>query len=193
MFGTNLQKLMVTVFIIMSIFLPMFVANLVSANGGSIATVNTYPKDGGRYSEVDNFTYQTTAINTNTTVSVCIDNGTLMPMSFKGIINEAANGDAVARNWYTWQASTSAITNPGRHEFQFFSHYEVWQDTDQYWAEFNASSTSQSFTIAGAPSTSATSTKTTPSAPELQPWIITPFVVAMLLSTIIVRKRTPKK
>jgi hypothetical protein len=193
MLSRNLKKLMVAVFIATSIFLTLFAtANLVSANGGAIAIANTYPKDGGTYLAVDNFTYQTTAVNTNTTVSVCIDNGTLLPMSFQGIVNEAVNGDTVARDWYTWQVTISAITNPGRHTFQFFSHYYVWQDTNQYWAEFNARSTNQSFIIAGAFSTPQTSTQTTP-APELQPWIITPFVAAILLSTVIIRKRLPKK
>jgi hypothetical protein len=193
MLSRNLQKLTVTVFIVISIFLTLFVANLVSASGGSIAIANTYPKDGGTYLVVDHFTYQTTAVNTNTTVSVCIDNGALIPMSFQGIINEVVNSDTVARDWYTWQVTISAITNPGRHTFQFFSHYYVWQETDQYWAELNAHSINQSFIIDGAFSTSTASTKATPSVPELQPLIIMPFAVTILVSIVIIRKRIPKK
>ena len=193
MLSRNLQKLIVTVFIVISIFLTLFVANLVSASGGSIAVANNYPEDGGTYLVVDHFTYQTTAVNTNTTVSVCIDNGTLIPMSFQGIINEVVNGDTVARDWYTWQVTISAITNPGRHTFQFFSHYYVWQETDQYWAELNARSINQSFIIDGAFSTPPSSTQTTPSVSELQPLIIMPFAVTILLSIVIIRKRIPKK
>jgi len=193
MLRRNLKKLMVTVFIVISIFLTSFAANLVSASSGSIAIAHTYPEDGRTYLVVDHFTYQTTAVNTNTTVSVCIDNGTLIPMSFQGIINEVVNGDIVAHDWYTWQVTISAITNPGRHTFQFFSHYYVWQDTDQYWAELNARSINQSFIIAGAFSTPPASTQTTPSVPELQTWIIMPCAATILLSTIIIRKRIPKK
>jgi hypothetical protein len=189
MLSRNLKKLVVAVFIAISIFLNLFAANLVSANGGSIAIANTYPEDGGTYLSVDNFTYQTTAVNTNTTVSVCIDNGILIPMSFQGIINEAVNGDTVARDWSTWQVTISAITNPGRHAFQFFSHYYVWQDTDQYWAEFNARSTNQSFIIAGAFSTPPTSTRTTSSVPELSWLVIVPLLLFVFSVAVIFRHR----
>ncbi|MGD0450397.1 MAG: hypothetical protein ABSA79_04985 [Candidatus Bathyarchaeia archaeon] len=201
MFDRNLKKLMATVFIVVSVFLTLFAANLVSASGGSISMANTYPEDGGTYSVLDHFTYQTTAVNTNTTVSVSIDNGTLIPMSFQGIINEVVNGDSVARDWYTWQVTIPAITNPGNYTFQFFSHYYVWQDTDQYWAELNARSNTQSFTIADPlptlSSTTPTLAPTVPqlqSVPELQPWIILPYIaVAILISTLVIRARISKK
>jgi hypothetical protein len=186
-------------FMVVSIFLTLFSANLVSASDGSIAMVNAYPEDGGTYFLVDHFIYQITAVNTNTTVSVSIDNGPLIPMAFQGIINEVVNSDTVARDWYTWQITIPAITNPGRHTFQFFSHYYVLQDTDHYWAEFNACSTAQSFSIANStpPTSSPTTTRTVPELqpfPELQSWIIFPiFAVAIILSTIFFRKRIPKK
>jgi hypothetical protein len=201
MLDRNLRKPLIAMFIVVSIFLTMFAANLVSASGGSIALANAYPEDGGTYLVVDHFMYQTTAVNTNTTVSVSIDDGPLIPMAFQSIKNEMVNGDTVACDWYTWQVTIPAITNPGRHIFQFFSHYYVWQDTDHYWAEFNARSTAQSFTIAGPVSTPPTPTPTpTPTdpqlqpVPELQPWIILPLIaVAVLLSIVFIRKRIPKK
>ena len=73
----------------------------------------------------------------------------LVPMDFQGLTNETGNGDSTVQDWYTWKATTPAITEAGNHTFQFFSHYYVWQDSDQYWAEFNAQSTVYSFTIKG--------------------------------------------
>ena len=108
---------------------------------------NYYPNDGGTYGFVDHFLMQTTAVNTNTSVSVSIDGGPLVPMTYQGIINETVPGDTAARNWYTWQVAIPALTASGRHTFQFFYHYYVWQDKDQYWADFNAYSTVKSFTI----------------------------------------------
>ena len=99
---------------------------------------NYYPDDGGTYEFIDHFLDQTTAVNTNTTVSVSIDGGPLIPMAYQGIKNEMVSDDSDARDWYTWQVTIPAITAPGRHTFQFFSHYYVWQDADQYWAEFDA-------------------------------------------------------
>ena len=109
--------------------------------------VNYYPDDGGTYWFVDHFLKQTTAVNTDATVSVSIDGGPLTPMTYYGIINEMVPGDTAVRDWYTWQVSTPALTEPGIHTFQFFEHYHVWQDEDQYWADFNAQSTVKSFTI----------------------------------------------
>jgi hypothetical protein len=120
----------------------------VSASGGSIAMVNCYPNDGGTYGFVDHFLKQTTAVNTNTTVSVSIDGGPLTPMTYHGIIYEMVPGDTAVRNWYTWQVTIPALTAPSIHTFQFFDHHYVWQDEDQYWADFNAQSTVKSFTIA---------------------------------------------
>ena len=195
--------MVVAIFLVVSIFLSLFtvLSNLVSASGGSIALANYYPEDGATYVVVDHFTYQITAVNTNTTVSVSIDNGPLIPMVFQGITNEVVNSDTGTGDWYTWQATIPAITNPGNYTFQFFSHYYVWQDQDQYWAKFSYCSTIKSFTIAGPFSTSPTSTPTiTPKVPqlqpvsELQPWIILPlFAVTILASTIFMRKRLLKK
>jgi len=119
---------------------------------------NYYPNDGGTYGFVDHFLMQTTAVNTNTSVSVSIDGGPLVPMTYQGIINETVPGDTAARNWYTWQITIPALTAPGKHTFQFFYHYYVWQDKDQYWADFNAYSTVKSFTIAIPPPTTSQST-----------------------------------
>ena len=197
MFDRNLKKLLIKVLVAVSFFLTLFAANLVSASGGSISMAKIYPEDGERYLVIDHFIYQTSAVNINTTVSVCIDNGTLIPMAFQVIKNEIANDDNVARNWYTWQVTIPAVTNPGKHTFQFFSHYYVWQDTDHYWAELNARSTVQLFIITDTFSTPQTSTSTKiptipkmQPAPGLQPWIILPLVVVpTLLSTAVVRKR----
>ncbi|MGA2387132.1 MAG: hypothetical protein ABSG33_11460 [Candidatus Bathyarchaeia archaeon] len=197
MLDKNLKKPIIAVFIVVSIFLTLFSANFVSASGGSIAMANAYPEDGATYVVVDHFIYQATAVNTNTTVSVSIDNGPLIPMAFQGIINEVVNNDTVARDWYTWQVTIPAITNPGRHTFQFFSHYYVWQDTDYYWEEFNARSTAQSFSIADStpPKSTPTTTRPVPElqpVPEMQSWMIFPiFAVAIILSIIFFRKRMP--
>jgi hypothetical protein len=174
-------------------------SNLVFASGGSIAMVNTYPENGGSYLVVDHFIYQVTAVNTNTTVSVSVDNGPLVAMVFQGIINETVNGDNVTQGWYTWQVTMPAMTNPGNHTSQFFSHYYVWQD--QYWDEFNAHSLSQSFTLDGPSSTPATSTPTPKPnvpqlqlVPELETWIVLPLLtIVILLSTVILRKRIQRK
>jgi hypothetical protein len=68
-------------------------------------------------------------------------------MAYQGIINEMITGDTAVRNWYTWQVTIPALATPGIHTFQFFEHYYVWQDEDQYWADFNSQSTIKSFTI----------------------------------------------
>ena len=114
---------------------------------------NYYPDDGGTYEFVDHFVEQTTAVNTNTTVSVSIDGEPPIPMTYQGIKNEIVSGDTVARDWYTWNITVPAITAPGRHTFQFFRHYYVWQEADQYWAEFNSHSTVQSFNIGNSSAT----------------------------------------
>ena len=123
---------------------------------------NYYPNDGGTYGFIDHFLMQTTAVNTNTTVSVSIDGGPLTPMTYQGIINEMVPGDTVVRNWYTWQVAIPALTVPGRHTFQFFYHDYVWQDKDQYWADFNGYSTVKSFTIALPQPTPSQSTPNSP-------------------------------
>ena len=174
------------------IFLALFAlsSNLVLADGGSIAMANAYPENGGTYEVVDNILYQTTAANINTTVSVRIDSGPPIQMAYQGIRNEKAQGDTVARDWHTWQTKVPAIATPGRHTFQFFSHYYVWQTADQYWAEFDASSNPQSFVIADSllsPSSSRLST-TTNSVYFLAALSASP-IAAILLIGIFVRQR----
>jgi hypothetical protein len=153
----NLKELVIAVLTVFSVFLIYFSSStrLVFASGGSIAMVNYFPDDGGTYECVDHFLEQTTAVNTNTTVSVSIDGGPPISMTYQGIRNEMAPDDTVARDWYTWQIAIPAITAPGKHTFQFFSHYYVWQEVDQYWAEFDSYSDLHSFTIA-CPSTTPT-------------------------------------
>lgn len=191
MFHINLKKPIFSFLVAAAILLTILVASssLASAGGGSISQAKTYPQDGCTYLAIDNFAYQLSAVNPNTTVSISIDGESAVPMVFEGITNEAS-GD-----WYTWQASTPAITEPGNHTFQFFSHYYVWQDSDQYWAEFNAQSTVYSFTIKGDPSTQPTSSPTTtPSAPQVQvtpefpAWIILPSIAITLLAVLFVRR-----
>jgi hypothetical protein len=154
----------IAVFALVSIFLcfSAISAKPVCASGGTFAMANYYPNDGGTYGFVDNFLMQTTAVNTNTTVSVSIDGGPLTPMTYYGIITETVPGDTAVRNWYTWQVAIPAITAPGRHTFQFFENYYVWQDKDQYWADFKAYSTVKSFTITLPPPTPSQSTSNSP-------------------------------
>jgi hypothetical protein len=154
----------IAVFAAVSIFLCFSAISTkpVSASGGTIAMANYYPNDGGTYGFVDHFLKQTTAVNTNTTVSVSIDGGPLIPMTYQGIMNETVPGDTVVRDWYTWQVAIPALTAAGRHTFQFFYHYCVWQDKDQYWADFNAYSPVKSFTIALPPPTPSQSTPNSP-------------------------------
>jgi hypothetical protein len=123
--------------------------NIVHAGAGSIAMANSYPMNGATYDTVNSFIYQTTGVNTNTTVSVSIDGCKPITMSYQGIKNETAQNDSVSRNWFTWEATVAPITTAGKHSFQFFSNYYVWQEADQYWAEFNSYSEIKSFTISG--------------------------------------------
>jgi hypothetical protein len=179
------------------VFLVLFTSSirLFSANGASIAMTNHYPDDGGTYEFVDHFVEQTTAVNTNTTVSVSIDGGAPIPMTYQGIKNEIAPGDTVARDWYTWNITVPAITAPGNHTFQFFRHYYVWQEADHYWAEFNAHSTVQSFNI-GNPSVTPS-----PSPPPatMDPAYIYAVIAAsaitafLVLVTVTLRKRTQRR
>jgi hypothetical protein len=118
---------------------------------------NYYPNDGGTYPFVDHFLMQTTEVNVNTTVSVSVDGGPRTPMTYQGILNETVPGDTVVRSWYTWEVTIPALITAGRHTFQFFYNDYVWQDKDQYWADFNGYSTVQSFTIILPPSTSSQS------------------------------------
>ena len=147
-------------------------SNLFYANAVSISLVNHYPVDGETYEFIDHFVEQTTAVNTNTTVSISIDNGELIPLIYQGIRNEKVTGDTETRDWYTWNISTTAITEPGEHTFQFFRHYYVWQEADQYWGEFNSHSNVMSFTISDftiSPSPYPTSTPILSPTPTLAP------------------------
>jgi len=182
--------------IIVSVFLVLFAlsTSLFSASGASIAMVNCYPDDGEAYEFVDHFLEQTTAVNTNTTVSVSIDGEPLIPMTYQGIKNEIVSGDTVARDWYTWNITVPAITTSGRHTFQFFRHYYVWQEADQYWAEFNSQSTVQSFNIANS---SATPSPTPPSTTMNTAYIFaiiaaSAITAVLVLATFTLRKRTQR-
>jgi hypothetical protein len=190
----NLKKSTLIVFFVIFIFFLSFAvsANLVLAGGGSIAMAKTYPEDGGTYGVIDHFSYQTTAVNANTTVSVRVDDGPLLPMAYEGIRNEIAPGDTVTRDWHTWQATTPSLTTPGRHSFQFFSHYYVWQDADHYWAEFNACSTVRSFAIDGPFSTPVQSTPPTATNQVYFLAVLTasPLAAILFITVIISRRRT---
>jgi hypothetical protein len=121
-------------------------------------------------------------------------------MVFEGIQNELANDDTGPNERCTWQVTIPAITSPGNHTYQFFSHYYVWQDTDQYWAEFNARSIVNSFSIAAPDSNQPTlAPKSTDvpqqqTIPELQSWILLPLIGATtLMVSAFVKKRLPQK
>jgi hypothetical protein len=195
MLKRNLKASMLAVFSLVFILLISFAVSTdwVFASGGSIAMANYYPDDGGTYWFVDHFLEQTTAVNTNTTVSVSIDGGPPIPMTYQGVRDETVPGDTVARDWYTWQITIPAITASGRHTFQFFSQYYVWQDADHYWAEFNSYSNIHSFTIA--------SPLPTPSQPQppltiSSVYILTATTVSaiacFLLVTFVLRKHTQR-
>ena len=139
----------------------------VFAASGSIAKVYYYPQDQGSYEVVNYFLWQTTAVNTNTTVSVSIDGEPPIPLIYQGSKSEIIPGDTVPRELFTWKTTVSAITTPGRHTFQIFGHYYVWQEADNYWAEFNSCSDLHSFFIgflenSFSPSPDPISSQTTP-------------------------------
>lgn len=144
----------------------------VFASGGSIEMANYYPEDGATYTAIDHFLEQTTAINTNTSVSVSIEGAPPIPMTYQGIRNEIVPGDTEARNWHTWQIQIPPITAPGRYTFRFFSHYYVWQNADQYWAEFTSYSNVQSFEIGSSlPALSQSPNSVSPSGSSNQPLV----------------------
>jgi hypothetical protein len=185
------EKTTAAVLTLVCIFLTLltFSTNFVSAIGGSIAVANTYPENGEAYNSVDHFAYQLTDVNTNTTVSVSIDNGPLISMAYEGAKNEVFFGDTVARQWYSWRVTVPAILTHGKHTFQFFSHYYVWQEQDHYWAEFNACSTIRSFTIAGSSSAPTQALPTTISNPVyVIVAIASPLFGLLLLVSIKTRK-----
>ena len=180
------------------VFLVLFAlsASLFSASAASIAMANHYPDDGETYEFVDHFIEQTTAVNTNTTVSVSIDGESPIPMTYQGITNEIVPGDTVARDWYTWNITVPTITTPGDHKFQFFRHYYVWQEADQYWAEFNSHSTVHSFNIGNS---SATPSPTPPPQTTMNPAYIFAIIAAsaitafLILATFMLRKHTQRQ
>jgi hypothetical protein len=189
MLKRKLKEAMIIMLTVASVFLVLFTSstNLFSANGASVAMANYYPEDGETYEFIDHFLDQATAVNTNTTVSVCIDDGPLIPMTYQGVRNEMVLGDTVARDWYTWQITIPAITAPGRHTFQFFRHYYVWQEADQYWAEFNSYSVVQSFNIADSSSTPSQSPPPTTINPfSIFTAITLSLAVALLISLIFI-------
>jgi hypothetical protein len=145
----NVFRKFVIAFVLVTFFTCFFVIskNTVSASGGSITMTNCYPINGETYQVVDHFTEQILSVNTNTTVSVSIDGEKPIPMIYKGLVSKVAAGDSVAQNWYTWENTIPPLTAPGLHSFQFLGKYYVWQETDQYWAEFNYSSNVGSFII----------------------------------------------
>lgn len=193
MLKRNLKESMIVVLSAVSILLTLFAisTNLVFASGGSIAMANYYPENGGTYGFIDHFLEQTTAVNTNTAIAVSVDGGALIPMTYQGIRNEIVPGDTVARDWYTWQIAFPAITAPGRHTFQFFSHDCVWQEVDQYWADFDSYSNVQSFTI---PCPLPTPSQSPPPTTINPGWIFTAItlslVVAFLVFATFVRARS---
>ncbi len=146
---TNRKKIVIVMLNVVAVFLAFSAASAsrVFAGGGTIVIANHYPDDGETYEFIDHFMEQTTAVNVNTTVSVSIDGGPLIPLRFEGVREETAPGDTETRDWFTWQITVPAMTTPGNHTFQFFSHYYVWQGADEYWAEFNACSDVKSFSI----------------------------------------------
>ena len=196
MFRRNPIESMVLVLVGVFIFLVLSAAStsVVFASGGSISMANYFPADGATYELVDYFSEQTTGVNINTTVSVSIDGGPSIPMTYKGMINEIVPGDTVARDWHTWQTTVSAITASGKHTFQFFSQYYVWQQADQYWAEFNAYSAIKSFTIADSELNSKQSPQSTPANPLQIPTaaISLPAVVFSLCAVLLQRKQSKR-
>jgi hypothetical protein len=147
----NVKKSVMFLSITISTLIICFAAsiNIVSANSGSISQANYFPTNGQTYAFVDNFVYQLSAVNTNTTVSVSIDGGPRISMKFQEIISENSSEETAVHDWYTWETTVPAITTLGNHTYQFFGNYYVWQETDRYWAKFEYYSTVQSFTIEG--------------------------------------------
>ena len=128
--------------------------NTGSADGGSIANVKYYPEDGGFYDSVDCFVEQVTAINSNTTVWVSIDNQLLIQLSYQGLINEYKEEENATVEWHTWKIEVDPIVSSGIHTFQFFKQYQVWQKEDNYWADFYAHSEVKTFKITEPPTQS---------------------------------------
>ena len=163
----------VTFIVVATLVITSFLIPSVFAVAGSIARVNCYPQDQGTHVSVNYFLYQTSAVNTNTTVSVSVDGKPSIPMAYQGMKSEISSGDITESEWYTWQITVPAITAKGSHTFQFFSHYYVWQETGKYWAEFNGQTEVHTFTIG-----------INESAPSASPDPIAPSSVLPQLSVI---------
>jgi hypothetical protein len=131
------------------------------ADSGEIVLMKTFPEKDGTYEVVDHFLYQITGVNTNATLSVSIDGEPAISMIYQPIEYETLKNGTAPQTWYTWQITIPLISVKGNHSFQFFSHYYVWQDVDNYWAEFNSYSTKEYFSIIGV-SPTISETKTTP-------------------------------
>jgi hypothetical protein len=191
MFKGDLKESIIVALGVVSIFLTLFATstNPAFASGGSIAKLNYYPDDGGTYGLINYFLEQTTAVNTNTTVSVSIDGGPPIPMTYQGIRNETVPADTVTRDWYTWQITIPAITASGRHTFQFFSHYYVWQEADQYWAEFNAYSDVHTFTIV---SPLPTPSQPLPPTTENPVYVFAAIIVSLVVAFLVVVPFVPR-
>ena len=205
--NTQLKRIIIilTAVVIFSVSLAFFTS--VFVRGTSIAMANYYPDNGETYASVDHFVDQATAVNTNTTVSVSINGETPIPMAYHGLIHEQVSGDTEARDWYTWQVTVPAITDPGTYTFQFFRHYYVWQTGDQRWAEFNSYSDVQSFNIADssaspspspspAPSSSPSPSPSPQPAPAEPPYLLAAIVASavtfLLLALFVVRGRVQR-
>ena len=165
--------------IIISLSLLATCCNFASASDGSIANLYVFPSDGGTYESVNQVVYQLTAVNTNTTVSVSIDGRPPTPMNYTGEVKEIVNGEDSSQDWYQWQITIPSISDPGKHTLQFFSHYYVWQETDQYWAEFNARSDIKSFNIVSAAASSQ-------NPPESIPIVIMRMLASAALLIILI-------
>ncbi|MCW4044167.1 MAG: hypothetical protein NWE94_01450 [Candidatus Bathyarchaeota archaeon] len=195
MVNRKLKLLSVTLNAIAILLILLAVStSLNPARGATISMANYYPEDGETYGFIDHFIDQTTAVNTNTTVTVSIDGKPPITMTYMGIINEKVPGDTVARDWYTWQATVPPITETGTHTFQFFRHYYVWQEADQYWAEFNSYSTVQSFNISNPTETASDTPQPTATAnpSNLDITIVALMATAalLILTSLALQKRT---
>jgi hypothetical protein len=190
----NIQRTLIFVFTLTSIFLILLVfsTSLVYAGGGSIEMENTYPENNRTYCTVDYFLYQITDKNTNTTIAVSIDNGPLISMNYEGTKNETFTGNTVTCQWHTWHLAIPAITSQGKHTFQFFSHYHVWQDQDGYWAEFNSRSEVKYFSIDDLRATSS-ETPQKPIADSYVSVILSSSLIALLVNTAFMDKRTTRR
>jgi hypothetical protein len=189
---TNRKKSSVFLLATLSILVILLGASsgIVSASSGSIANANCFPKEGETYAFIDYFTYQISAVNSNTTVSVSIDGGQPIPMTYLGLISDNASN-----SWYTWEITIPTMSTPGNRTCQFFSHYYVWQEADKYWAEFNFASTVKTFTIDGpVPDVTAQPQLTTDNLmPALATLIAFPALVILACALLVQLRTNPRR